>query len=108
MKKLLLIFCAIFAYADFKTYFERINEANTSILGLYNPFFISDMDAKLHLQAIFNDRAKINEEWYQKDDTINGAKIVEISQKQGFILLEKNSHHFYLTLKRINHKIHIR
>lgn len=108
LKKLLLIFCAVFAYADFGVYFDRINSKDADILELFNPFFISDLDAKLHLQAILNDKVKINEQWYQKDDSINGAIIIEISPSQGFVLFEKNKQHFHLNLKRANHKIHIR
>lgn len=108
LKKVLLIFCAVFAYADFRAYFDRINSNEADILGLYNPFFISDLDAKLQLQAILNDKVKINEQWYKKDESINGATIIEISPSQGFVLFEKNKQHFHLNLKRANHKIHIR
>lgn len=108
MKKLLLCVCVVFAYADFRGYYKTLANDTRSIVGLKNPFFVDDMNDRLHLQAIFENKAKINEQWYQKDDTINGAKIVEISQNQGLVLLEKNTHQFSLSIKRANHKVFIR
>lgn len=106
MKKVLLCFCAVFAYADFQSYYEKLNAQTTSVAEFKNPFFADDMNDKLHLQAIFADKAKINERWYQKDESINGAKILSVSPNS--VLLEKDAHQFQLSIKRANHKIHIR
>ena len=111
VKKIVLIvlFCVSFLFAeiDFKVYFNSVQ--NHNVLEFKNPFFYEELkrDDSLRLQAIFNDKAKINEQWYQKNDIINKAKILEISQKQGFVLFEKEGGRFYLYLKRVSHKIFI-
>lgn len=106
MKQLLICFCVVFAYADFKGYYEGLKDSK-SVLEFKNPFFADDMNAQLHLQAIVAGKAKINEQWYQKDESVNGARIVAIAPRDGAVWLEKDTHQFHLTLKRANHKIHI-
>lgn len=106
MKQLLICLCVVFAYADFKGYYEGLKDSK-SVLEFKNPFFADDMNAQLHLQAIVAGKAKINEQWYQKDESVNGARIVAIAPRDGAVLLEKDTHQFHLTLKRANHKIHI-
>ena len=111
MKKIFVFMLAFVSFLcaelDFNSYFTL--KQNLNVLDFKNPFFHEQTSASnsLHLQAIFNDRAKINERWYQKDDTVGGAKIIEISQKQGFVLLEKEEDRFYLKLKRVSHKVFI-
>ena len=107
MKKLLLCACVVFAYADLKGYYESINKDKQSLAEFKNPFFVDDINEQFHLQAIFENKAKINEQWYQLDESINGAKLVKISQSQGLVLLEKDTQQFQLSLKRLNHKIQI-
>lgn len=107
MKKLLLCFCVMFAYADFKGYYESLGKDTKSVLEFKNPFFADDMNAQLHLQAILAGKAKINEQWYQKDDMISGARVVAILPREGAVLLEKDAGQFYLNIKRANHKIYI-
>lgn len=106
MKKLLLCFCVAFACADFQGYYEKFSADTKSVLAFKNPFFVDGMNEQLHLQAIFGDKAKINERWYQKDDSIEGAKILSVLPNS--VLLEKDAHQFQLNIKRANHKIHIR
>ncbi len=92
--------------SEFESYFAGL-ENRLEITKIHNPFFYDELGSKLHLQAIFEDKAKINDKWYHATQSIEDATIVEISAKQGFVLLEKGQHHFYLSLKRANHKVFI-
>ena len=112
MKKYLLFLIVLITFAnatsakEFESYFAGLENAVESA-QIQNPFFYDELGSKLHLQAIFEGRAKINDKWYQANQSIEDATIVEISAKQGFVLFEKAQHHFYLNLKRANHKVFI-
>ncbi len=115
LKKYLLFLIALITFSsanslgnlakEFESYFAGLENAAEG--AIQNPFFYDELGSKLHLQAIFEGRAKINDKWYQANQSIEDATIVEISAKQGFVLFEKAQHHFYLNLKRANHKVFI-
>ena len=92
--------------SEFENYFENLDAKKDN--QIQNPFFYGDLDAKFYLQAILGKRAKINDKWYEASQNLDDAKIVKISAKQGFVLLERSQQQFYLTLKRANHKVLIR
>ncbi len=106
MKKLLFCFCLLYmpAMGEFGAYFDR---ARLNLSEFKNPFFYDEFSSKLHLQAIFDGKVKINDKWYQKGGQIDGATILGISAKDGSVALEKAQHNFHLSLKRANHKIYI-
>lgn len=72
-----------------------------------DPFFEQDeqKETKLKLQAILDNKAKINGLWYMQGDYIDDAKIISI--KNNKILLQGLSGDFYLDIERKSHKISI-
>jgi len=105
MKKL-IIFLAIFLYADisnvllkidaienYKPIFKKINipkcnkivESNNKLTNAIN----INNNLQLTLQAIFNKQVLINNRWLRENDFINGYKIVKIYKKR--VVLKMNN-----------------
>ncbi|TQR25501.1 hypothetical protein [Campylobacter sp. MIT 97-5078] len=82
-------------------------QKSIDITQFKNPFYDEDIkiDTNLKLQAIFNQKAKINGIWYQVNERLDNARLLEISNDS--VLLQREQELFYLKLKRINHKVFI-
>ncbi|SFP13288.1 hypothetical protein [Hydrogenimonas thermophila] len=57
---------------------------------------------RLSLKAIVNNRAKINYKWYSHNSTINGYKIIKISND--YVVLKRGNRTIYLYLKNKKNK----
>lgn len=75
------------------------------IASFKNPFFESPLDEmpELKIEALLNERVKINSKWYQKGDFIDGAQIVEIKENE--ISLKQNNALIKLKATRSSHQI---
>ncbi|ARJ55734.1 hypothetical protein [Campylobacter cuniculorum] len=110
MKKILcafLCFGILNAQSDFKEYFSHLEKRfDIEFSKLHNPFSNPHLEQiyTLKIQAIFPDKVKINNAWYQQDDWINQAQIKSIESKQ--IILEYDNIIIPLKLKS-NDKIYI-
>ena len=87
---------------DFNAFFKQEALDLSTVL---NPFFYEEKGKDLKLQVIFNDRAKIDDGWYGKDDLVRGYKILEIGKD--FVLLDGKEGSFILNIKRSSNKIQI-
>lgn len=105
LKRLILILLVLnVCFADFESFFEN---KGVNLTSFKNPFFdeISG-DNTLKLQAIFDKKAKINDKWYQKDEFIDNAKILQISPNS--VLLQKDGQRIRLKISDKNPKIKIK
>ncbi|MGP1484770.1 MAG: hypothetical protein ACTTJC_01515 [Campylobacter sp.] len=121
-----LLFCCLLFAIDISNYNAIFNEIskpkNTldtdEISHIYNPFVKNFIDINYSsqefnkenepfiLQAIFENRAKISSKWYQKNDSINGYKIIKITQKE--VILKENNTELKLQIKKENNNVKIR
>lgn len=81
MKKILCVFLSLNFLSAQDLHFEKRKDIDFSTLEnpFVNPYF--KQLSKLKIQAIFQDRVKINNVWYAKNDYIYQALIKEIYLK---------------------------
>lgn len=80
------------------------NSPELDISSFKNPFF-ETLTPSFKIQALLNDRVKINSKWYQEGDFISQAQILDIKDDE--ILLKQDSKLIKLKATRSNHKIFI-
>lgn len=125
MKKILIlaVFTTIFANdkISYDAIFNELSKPKKTISKdkidqIYDPFsdnsyqnFKDQIEyggADLNLEAIFENRVKISSKWYQKNDIINGYKIIKISPD--VVILRENGNEIRLKIKKENENVKIR
>lgn len=102
IKKISLFILLIsFLNADIRTFLNT----KAQITELKNPFFDYAVEKKLFLQAILNDRAKIQDNWYSIGEHIEGVSARIIDIKNGIVFLEKDGEILQLKPERKSYKI---
>lgn len=94
---------------------KRIGVSNKKINEIQNPFIMADkknilVDGNVttankiiySLNAIFNDKAKINGEWYKLNNQIGDFKLVKIGSKSVIIRSEHSKKELFIRKSDVN------
>lgn len=102
MKQWIFCFCIIVCLLKA----EELNmQKSIEIKNMKNPFYDEDIktQSRFKLQALINEKAKINDKWYKTNEILEGNYLLEIHKD--FVLLENEQEYLYLKIKRGSHKI---
>lgn len=101
------VFCLlIFVLGAFATEANFQDKNSLNILDFQDPFFDNQgtsLKKDLILQAILNDKAKINHHWYQEKDFIDQVQLIEIHKD--YVLIDEHDKQYQIYLQRPNHKV---
>lgn len=87
------------------TSFLIAQEANSfNVLDFKNPFFenLTASSEEFKLEAILSNSVKINGSWYELNDMIHSAKILQINSDE--VVLQRAGELFAIKLQGVNHQ----